>query len=99
MWDGLLRSGLDIERLQQGGRATDYSSLGRHRPQSCGADASGAEKRWVQYTPLFFQYSSTPLRKPDRNTGEKVKEAHTKTGLISHGEGGLKDCACWSGEA
>lgn len=61
------------------------------------------KKRWVQYTPLFFQYSSTPLRKPDRNTGMgnrgKVEEAHTKRGLNSQGEGGLKDCACWSGEA
>lgn len=42
----LIRSGLDIQRLQCGGRTTDHSSLGQHLPESCGAGArdSGAEK-------------------------------------------------------
>ncbi len=101
-----MRSGLDIQRLERGGRATDYSSLGRHLSQSCGAGArdSGAEKKMgAIYTSVLSIFIYTPEKSQTEiqawETGEKVEEAHTKRGLNSQGEGGLKDCACWSGES
>lgn len=48
----------------------------------------------------IFIYTPEKARQKYRHgKREKVEEAHTKKGLNSHGEGGLKDCACWSGEA
>lgn len=55
------------------------------------------------YTPVLSIFIYTPEKSQTEiqawETGEKVEVAHTKGGLNSHGEGGLKDCACWSGEA
>lgn len=87
------------------GGATDYSSLGRHLPPSCGAGArdSGAEKKMGAINTSVLSIFVYTLRKPDRNTGMgnrgKGSRSTHKSGLNFHGEGGLKDCACWSGEA
>lgn len=55
---------------------------------------------YTSVLPIFI-YTPEKARQKYRHgkRGGKVEEAHTKKGLNSHGEGGLKDCACWSAEA
>lgn len=81
-----MRSGLDIQRLERGGRATDYSSLGRHLPQSCGAGArdSGAEKKMgAIYTSVLSIFIYTPEKARQRyrhgKQGKRLKK-HTQKG-------------------
>lgn len=54
------------------------------------------------YTSVLSIFIDTPekARQKYRRGKQGKRLKHTqKRGLNSHGEGGLKDCACWSGEA
>lgn len=49
----------------------------------------------------IFIYTPEKARQKYRHgkQGKRLKKHTQKRDLNSHGEGGLKDCACWSGEA